>query len=424
MGFWMCAALVVGNIIGVSIFLLPASLAPYGFNALTGWLTTVAGCLVLAGVFAALARVFPEADGPFTYIRETVGEIPAFAAVWSYWVATWSANPVLAIGTVAYLKAAIPALEAVPSPVLALAMLWLCVGVNLLGVRSGGRVQMATTALKLAPMAAIVLLGLWVLLSAPASYVRHLPPTPITLPLTMSAATLTLFAMLGLECATIPGRRVRDPARTVPRATMVGVVVSAAIYIAVSIIPLLLLPQAALARSSAPFVDLMRPYLGAGAGRWLAAFVVISGLGALNGWTLVVGELTRTMAVSRVLPAALGRANRWGAPGMALASTGALASVLVAMNYSRSLVEAFTFLINVVTAANLPLYLLCSASLAMLGAKRGGWWLVLGSAGVAYCLFVFVGVGWASLQWALALILAGLPVLALQRVGTRGRRPA
>ena len=422
MGFWMCTALVVGNIIGVSIFLLPASLAPYGFNALTGWLTTVAGCLVLACVFAALAKVFPEADGPFSYIRETLGEIPAFAAVWSYWVSCWCANPVLATGTAAYLKVAIPALEAVPSPVLALAVLWLCVSVNLLGVRSGGRVQMVTTALKLAPMAAIVVLGLWVLASAPTSYVRHPPPTPITLPLTMGAATLTLFAMLGLECATIPGRRVRDPARTMPRATIVGVVVSAAIYIAVSIIPMLLLPQAALARSSAPFVDLMTPYVGVGVGRWLALFVVISGLGALNGWTLVVGELTRTMGRSRILPSVLGRTNRWGAPGAALVTTGALASALVAMNYSRTLVEAFTFLINVVTAANLPLYLLCSASLAVLGSERRAGWLVFGLAGVAYCVFVFIGVGWTSFQWALVLMLAGLPVLALQRLGPLRRR--
>lgn len=422
MGFWMCVALVVGNIIGVSIFLLPASLAPYGFNALTGWITTVAGCLVLACVFAGLARRFPEADGPFGYIRETLGEIPAFAAVWTYWVSCWCANPVLATGATAYLKAAFPGLEATPSPVLALAALWLCVSVNLLGVRSGGRVQMMTTALKLVPMAGIVLLGLLVLASAPTSYLRHVPATPITLPLTMGAATLTLFAMLGLECATIPGRRVRDPARTIPRATIVGVLASAGIYIAVSVIPMLLLPQSALARSQAPFVDLMTPYLGSGVGRWLALFVVISALGALNGWTLVVGELTMTMGRSRILPSALGQTNRWGAPGAALIATGALASVLVVMNYSRSLVEAFTFLINVVTAASLPLYLLCSASLAVLGARRRPGWLVFGMAGVAYCVFVFIGVGWASLQWALALTLAGLPVLALQRLGRRRPR--
>jgi APA family basic amino acid/polyamine antiporter len=239
----------------------------------------------------------------------------------------------------------------------------------------------------------------------------------------MGAATLTLFAMLGLECATIPGRRVRNPARTVPRATIVGVVVSAGIYIAVSIVPMLLLPQAALARSSAPFVDLMAPYLGAGVGRWLALFVVISGLGALNGWTLVTGELTRTMGQTRILPSVLGRTNRWGAPGAALVATGALASVLVAMNYSRTLVEAFTFLINVVTAASLPLYLLCSASLAVLGRSGRPAWVALGLAGLAYCVFVFIGVGWASFQWAMVLALAGLPVLVLRKLGRLGRRP-
>jgi APA family basic amino acid/polyamine antiporter len=86
LGFWMCTALVIGNTIGMGIFILPASLAPYGFNASIGWLITVAGCLLIALVFARLARMMPRANGPYDYIRHELGELPAFMAMWCYWV--------------------------------------------------------------------------------------------------------------------------------------------------------------------------------------------------------------------------------------------------------------------------------------------------------------------------------------------------
>ena len=84
LGFWMCTALVVGNTIGMGIFVLPASLAPYGLNAMLGWGVTVLGMTLLARVFAQLAREFPAADGPYTYIEQTTGKLPAYIAIWCY----------------------------------------------------------------------------------------------------------------------------------------------------------------------------------------------------------------------------------------------------------------------------------------------------------------------------------------------------
>ena len=114
LGFWMCTALVVGNTIGIGIFLLPASLAPYGFNALVGWGITVVGMTVLARVFSRLARQFPQADGPYAYMRSTLGEWPAFIALWCYWISCWITNSALAVGVVGYLGSAIPSLAGVP----------------------------------------------------------------------------------------------------------------------------------------------------------------------------------------------------------------------------------------------------------------------------------------------------------------------
>ena len=418
-GFWTCTALVVGNTIGMGIFVLPASLAPFGYNALLGWGITVLGCLALARVLARLARLLPQADGPYGYVRETLGGLPAYAVLWSYWVSIWITLAALATGVVGYAAAIFPALARVPAAVLSLATLWLFVAVNLFGVRSGGRVQVATTVMKLLPMLAVAGLGAWMLLDAPASFAAHPPAKPVSLGDAMAASTLALFAMLGIESATIPAAKVADPGRTIPRATVIGTFITAAIYLVVSAVPLLLLPHAELAQSSAPFALVMERFAGEGTGRWIALFVVVSGLGALNGWTLLSGEMMRTMADNGAMPAMFARTNRFGAPTGALVLTALLASAMVLMNYSESAVAGFTFLSTVVTAANLPLYLGCSLALGLL------WWRgerdaggdLLGAAvlGTAYTVFAFIGMGAEPFWLALALMVAGLPLYFLLR---------
>ena len=425
-GFWTCTALVVGNVIGMGIFLLPASLAPFGFNALIGWGITLFGCLTLALVFSHLSRSMPNADGPYGYIRNTLGDLPAYMALWAYWISLWLTNAALATGVVGYITVVIPEFNAIQPALFALGLLWLLVIVNLFGVRTGGAVQIVTTTLKLLPMLAIGVLGASVLLTTPASYVAHPPTAPITLGDIMAASTIALFAMLGFESASVPAARVENAGVTIPRATMAGTVLVAVVYMVVSTVPLLLIPEGELAEASAPFALLMERFGNAGSGRWLALFVVVSGLGALNGWTLLVGELTRTMALNGVLPATLARNNRHGAPATALLVTGVFASAMIAMSYSQSLVAAFTFITRVVTAANLPLYLACALGLAVIwlrdpdGSRRRGV-MVSAIVGTLYVVFALVGLGGEPFLYALGLIACGLPLYAVMR---RGRKIA
>jgi APA family basic amino acid/polyamine antiporter len=415
----MCTALVVGNMIGMGIFMQPAALAPYGLNALTGWFAVIVGCGCLAIVFAALARRLPQADGPFGYVRTTLGEPVAFAAMWCYWISCWVTNAALAVAVVGYFVSVFPAARAIPSAVLTLVFMWLFVGVNLLGVRSGGRVQVITSLLKMVPLVLVMVLGAAAILAEPAVYMANLPTEPVGLQPSMAAATIALYAMLGFESATVAAGRARDPERTIPRATLIGTLLVAFVYVAIVGIGMLLVPQETLARSDAPFVTIIDSLLGEGYGRWLALFVVISGLGCLNGWTLLVGELTRTLAMNRLLPDVFSRNNRFGAPWAALLLTGALATFVGLMNYSESLVAGFTFLSVVVTAANLPLYLCCALAIFLLwrrmpGALPPALWLA-GVGGLAFTAFAFFGVGMEPFLWALALALAGLPVYFLMR---------
>jgi basic amino acid/polyamine antiporter, APA family len=424
LGLGMATALVVGNTIGMGIFMQPAALAPFGLNALTGWAAVIVGCVCLALTFSALARKLPQADGPFGYVRATLGEVVAFPALWCYWISVWVTNAVLAIGVVGYFVNVFPAAAGIPPAVLAVAFMWAFVGVNLLGIKSGGRVQVVTSLLKLVPLLLVMVVGAASILASPASYTPNVPTTPITLPASMGAAAVALYAMLGFESAAVAAGRVSNPERTIPRATMIGTLVVAAIYVAIVAIGMLVVPQATLATADAPFVTILDALVGAGNGRWLSLFIVISGLGCLNGWTLLSGELTRTLASHRLLPDILGQDNRFGAPWASLILTGALATFVGLMNYSDTLVAGFTKLSLIVSAANLPLYVCCSAALFYyLRRSAAGLspllWLA-GLGGIGFAAFAFFGVGWEPFLWALALAAAGLPIYFWMR----GRHPA
>ena len=371
LGLWMCTAFVVGNVIGVGIFVLPASLAPFGLSALTGWLITVVGCAFLAISLSNLSRAFPNDDGPYSYTKRAFGDGVAFLTMWCYWFSTWVTNATIAIGVVGYLTVLIPGLAAIAwlPPVIALSLLWFFVVVNLVGARAAGWVQIMTTVLKLVPLVGVICLGLWILGTQPSAYTQHIPANPMSFDALRGATTQTLFAMLGIECAMIPAGRVHDPSRTIPRATLIGTLVTAAIYIGVSAIPMLLIPQATLAASNAPFADLFARILGDRSGQVLALFVVIGGLGALNGWTLVLGEVTQSMARHGSFPRFLSKENRHGAPTFALVTTAAIASAILLTNYNQSVAGMFKLLNIVVTAGNLPFYFVCALAVLM-GAHR------------------------------------------------------
>jgi APA family basic amino acid/polyamine antiporter len=92
LGFWMTLALVVGNMIGSGIYLLPATLAPLGMNQLAGWGVTLAGALCLAGAFARLGARMPLAGGPYAYAHAAFGPATGFITAWSYWTMIWPAT--------------------------------------------------------------------------------------------------------------------------------------------------------------------------------------------------------------------------------------------------------------------------------------------------------------------------------------------
>ena len=175
--------------------------------------------------------------------------------------------------------------------------------VNVVGARSAGKLQIVTTVLKLLPLLAIAGLGVYLFATGNSHvYSPHLAVSHFRLDAVTAAATLTLFALCGMESAAVAADKVKDPARTIPRATMVGTVLSAAIYIMASTTILLLIPSDQLAHSNAPFADAAALFWGSSIAHWFALFAAISCFGALNGWILLTGELPFQMAKDGLFP--------------------------------------------------------------------------------------------------------------------------
>ncbi|MPS34519.1 MAG: amino acid permease [Stenotrophomonas sp.] len=408
MGFWSATALVVGSMIGSGTFLLPATLAPYGAATLVGWAITLCGALLLAVTFARLARRWPQTGGPYVFARNAFGELPGFVVAWSYWISMWCAIAAIAVAFAGSIGAIFPSLTATPvrAAGCGLAALWLCAGVNLAGLREAGRLQLLTTVLKVVPLLLFGLVALWFVDAR--HYVPFNPSGESLGSVAAATVALTLWAMIGLEAATVPAGSVDDAPRTVARATVAGTAIAGIATVLACTTVLGLLPADVLARSSAPMADAAAALWGPAAGVLLAVVMAVSCVGALNGWTLLAAQLPLAAARDGVLPRAFARENARGAPAFGVIVSCLLASVLVISNYNRSLVDLFKFSVLLSTAATLLPYLAGAAAWLWRGDGRGSRLAAAGA--LAFSLYALGGIGTEALLWGAGLVVAGLPI--------------
>ena len=418
LGLTACTALVVGNMIGSGIFLLPASLATIGPIALGGWLLTSAGALILAMVFGRLARVVHKTGGPYAYTQEGYGEFAGFLIAWGYWIALWTGNAGVAVALAGYVGFLFPVVAESPTYSLGVALgsIWLLTLVNIRGVREAGAVQVITTVLKLLPLLLIGTLGLFWIDTANYSPLNVSGQSDIAA--ISAAAALTLWAYLGLESATVPAGEVTEPEKTIPRATILGVLIAALVYISVTTVAIGVLPSATLAASTAPLADVAAHMWGSGWGVLIAIGAVIATFGTLNGFTLLTGQVPYGAALDRVFPAKLGQLSRFGTPANALVFSNLLASILVIMNFSQGLVGAFNSIILLAVMSSLLPYALCSFAELMIRREgkeglKGSALLKIslrGSLGLIYSGWALYGSGAETVFLGTLLIVAAIPL--------------
>lgn len=424
MGIWTATALVVGNIVGAAIFMQPAALAPFGWNAVTAWIISLAGALCLAWVFAKLAGRFPTAGGAHAFMQMGVGDDLAFLGSWGYLVSIWSANAAICITGVSYLTRLVPPLRTVPGAETGAALLALAL-LTWGNMRAmGGRVQLVSSIIKLLPFTAVIALAAWTLFDRGLASVTPVTAVPVTPAATLAAIGITFYAMLGLESAAVPADAVDRPEVTVPRATMIGTTLSGVVTIFSTCAVALMLPLDVVANSKAPVADFIGSYWGDWASLFVAFCGVVSCFGCLNGWILIGGEMPAAMEARGSLPPWFGKRNALGVPTRALLLGAAITGVLLVLSSSRVGVAAFNFTALIATATNLVLYLFCAiAAIRFMRdgrlARTPGLVLCAGGA-VLFAVYALYGSGWEPLAYGTVLIAAGWPLHRLsQRLAAR-----
>lgn len=423
LGVWMCTALVLGNMIGSGVFLLPASLAPYGGISLIGWAITSAGAICLALVFARLAAIIPKEGGPYAYIHEGFGDFAGFWIAWGYWIALWAGNAALAVAAASYLQVFIPAVGGsnLFAGAAAILLVWIVTLINLNGAKSSGVVAVVTTIIKLVPLAAVTIFGFIHMNTDNLVFNPESKPVMSSVAATMA---LTLWAFLGLESASVPAGNVQNPEKTIPRATVIGTLLAAGLYMLSTIALMGLMPAHALASSPAPFADAARLLWGDWAYYAVGGGAIIACFGALNGWCLMQGHIPAAAAKDRLFPKAFSRHNAKGVPSFGLVLSSSLVTVLLALKYAGGDggVKIFEFVILLATATTLLPYAFCAmALLAVMLQRREQFsardWiapLAFSSVGFLYSLWAIYGSGAEVVMWGIILLLLGLPVYVWQ----------
>lgn len=357
LGLWMLTALVVGNMIGSGVFLLPSSLAKFGTITIFSWLITSVGAIFLALVFAKLSTLFPKTGGPYVFCREGYGDYIGFQVAYNYWISMWIGNAGIAVAFTGYLSTFFPELN--HNNLLAFSVtagtVWLLSIVNMIGIHFAGFFQLILTILKFVPLVLIAVIGIFFVEGKNLTFFNVSGESNFSA--LSGGAMMTLWAFLGVESASVPADDVKNPTKTIPRATILGTSLAAVLYILCTIAIMGVIPIPQLKGSAAPFADLAGKIFGEWGKFTMGAVAVISCLGALNGWILLTGQIPLAAAKDHLFPKKFGMVSKNRAPIFGVIVSSILVTALLMLNFTKNLVDQFTFIMLLGTLAAILAYI-------------------------------------------------------------------
>lgn len=415
LGFWSCWALVVGTVIGSGVLLLPTQLAPYGLAGLIGFAVAAVGALALALVFARLASRTQRSGGSYVYIQQAFGDLIGFLNAWALWVSYWIAIPIVATAFVGYLIVFAPGLAANPlyQALAALGVIWTLTLISARGLREASAVQILMTVLKIVPIVLVIALALFAGEASNLTLLAQNSSAPL-LSSVAAVALLSLWPFTGFEVGVLPAGNVKDAERVIPRALVIGMSTVALVYFAAILAVMLLVPAGQLTHSTSPFADAARG-LGAWGPPLVAAGAMVAMLGTLNGVLFCCGQVPMAVALDKHAPAILAETNRGESPYVSLLLSALLGSILLMANYSRGLVGAYTYLVQMSTMIVLLPYLFCALAELRHSWRSAKAWAGVSLVAAVFSLFAVFGSGWEALWQGGLLTLAGVPVYFLFR---------
>jgi APA family basic amino acid/polyamine antiporter len=419
-GFWRGWSISVGCAIGSGIFMMPTLLAPYGLLGMAGWLTAGAGTLLVALSLSRLARRTPKIGGPYAYVHAGLGDFAGFLIAWTYWISCVAAAAGIAVAFIGYLGVFIPALGDSNSMALvfSLGLIWMIFALNIRSLESSSQLQLISTILKILPLLLMIAMG--AIYMEPANIPAYYPADVHPAAVLATVTTLVMWSFIGIETASVPADNIVDPEKTIPRVLVASVLTIMMLYFLVSIAIALIVPAAELSNSTAPFALAATKVMGPMGGAIITVGALISTLGSLNANALTAGNIALAAARDHLLPNKFSQLGSNGTPTFAYLVTGLCVSLLLIMNFTKGLVEAFTFMAMLSTLSTLLAYAFCAiAEFYFLKSDQPGpernRAIGLSIAAFAYAFFAIWGAGPEIAFYSLLLILIGMPMYALAR---------
>ena len=365
LGAWTGAAVVVGVIIGSGIYKIPSEVA-----TLTGSLTGVAIVWILGGLIslfgalsiAELAAMFPDAGGPYVYLREAFGKPLAFMFGWMWLLTTPNAWAAQAVTFADYFGTAV-SLTSFEKQLLAAFLITVLSAVSYCSVSLGAWVQNLSTGAKLVALAGLAV-ALFAFAPHPGASLAGVAEGHVLWSGVGVALIATLWAYDGWVNITPLSGEMKDPQRTLPKALVYGTLVTLAVYLIMNAAFAAALPFGTLASSKAVASDAVTAVLGSGAAVVIVALVMISTFGSMNGSILSDPRVFYAMAEDGLFFKSVGRVHpRFETPYVAILFSWALAMVFVFARSFLDLAEAYVLGIW-------PFLALCTVGLYLLRGRR------------------------------------------------------
>jgi arginine:agmatine antiporter len=416
MSLLQATMLVAGNMIGTGVFLLPVNLASVGGIAVFGWIIATAGAAALGLVFAKLGELEPKEGGPYAYARDFLGPYVGFQTNYIYWFGNWIGNIAIAVAAVGYLAEFFPSISAPPASVFATAaVIWVLTFANILGPRVVGALETWTMSLALIPILAVAFLGWiwfdWEMFRSAWNVSGGSDAHAIS-----RAASMALWAYMGIESAAVSAGVIENPKRNIPLATLLGLGLSAVVYVLSSTVIMGLLPNEELQKSHAPFAEAARIALGAPGLVIVAACAVLKSVGSLGGWMLLVGQSAKAAADDGMFPQVFGRLNRHGVPGVGLTIVAVLMTVVLFATMSPTIAEQFSTIIDLAVILIVIPYIYSAVAVVKMvfdhGLPRRTFrtykWIAIGA--VTYCLWAVIGGDPVTVVYSMVALLLSVPL--------------
>ena len=416
MSLWQATMLVAGNMIGTGVFLLPVNLAQVGGIAIFGWVIATLGVAALGLAFAKLGQLDPQPGGPYAYARDFLGSFAGFQTNYVYWFGNWIGNIAIAVAAIGYLSDLVPGIEGPVAGVIATAaLIWLLTFANILGPRVVGALEAWTMLLAIIPILAIALLG-WFWFD-PAKFMSGWNVSGGSdMSAVSRAASMALWAYMGIESATVSAGVIENPKRNVPLATLMGLGGAAVIYVLSSTVIMGLLPNEELRSSHAPFAEAARIAVGEWGAIIIAVCAVLKSVGSLGGWMLLVGQSSKAAADDGMFPKIFARVNSNGVPGAGLVIVAVLMSVVLFATMSPTLAEQFTHIVDLAVILIIVPYIYSAVAVVKVvhdhGVPHGhfGNYKLIALAAVTYCLWVVLGGDPKTVVHAMVALLISVPL--------------